>query len=83
MTPKRDAYLLARRETIRVVRIASAVALALVVLAELVVERHPHFEIDRPFGFYAWFGFGACVAMVLLARLIGRILKRADDYYRD
>lgn len=83
MTPKRDGHFLARPETIRIVRIVSAVALALVVLAELVVERHPYFEVDGPFGFYAWFGFGACVAMVLVARLIGRILKRADDYYRD
>lgn len=83
MRPKRDGHFLARRETLRAVRIASAVALALVVLAELVVERHPYFGIDEPFGFYAWFGFGACVAMVLIARLIGRILKRADDYYGE
>lgn len=83
MTREREPHLLVRRGTIRRLKMASAAALALVVLAELVVERHPYFEVDRLFGFYAWFGLGACVAMVLVARLIGRILKRRDDYYGD
>ncbi|MGH2378265.1 MAG: hypothetical protein ACRDGT_07285 [Candidatus Limnocylindria bacterium] len=83
MTREREPHLLARPGTIRVLRFAAAVALALVILAELLVERHPYFDADSPFGFYAWFGFGACVAMVLLARLVGRLLKRADDYYGD
>lgn len=83
MTPEREPHLLVRRGTIRVLKMASAAALALVVLAELVVERHPYFDMDRPFGFYAWFGFGACVAMVLVARVIALVLKRVEDYYRD
>ena len=33
------------------------------------------------FGFYAWYGLGTCVAMVLFAKGLGVALKRRDDYY--
>jgi len=55
--------------------------LLLAVAAELVVELHPHFEIDSVFGFAAWFGFGACVGMVALARGLTLLLGRAGSYY--
>lgn len=58
-----------------------AIALALSVLAEFAIDIHPHFGIDGWFGFHALFGFLACVAMVLFAKLLGLVLKRGDDYY--
>lgn len=33
------------------------------------------------FGFHAWFGFGACALLVVVALLVGRGLKRDDKYY--
>lgn len=35
----------------------------------------------RFFGFYSLYGFFACVALVLLAKLLRRIVMRAEDYY--
>lgn len=58
-------------------------ALALSVLAQLAVEAHPHFAIERLFGFNALFGFAACAALILVAKALGLLLKRKDDYYRD
>jgi membrane protease YdiL (CAAX protease family) len=57
--------------------------LALTVLAQFVIDVHPHFEVERPFGAYAIYGFAACAALILIARAIGLFLKRPDDYYRD
>ena len=74
-------YWLVRPSTIRVIWILSCAVLAATVLLDLVIEHHPHFGIDGTFGFGAWYGFAACVAMVLLAKLIGMILKRPDTYY--
>ncbi|MBB4266187.1 hypothetical protein [Roseospira visakhapatnamensis] len=51
------------------------------VLAELLVHLHPHFGVDGWFGFHAWFGFLSCVAMVLVAKGLGLLLKRKDTYY--
>jgi hypothetical protein len=65
------------------IRKAFLAALALSVLAQLAVEAHPHFAIERLFGFNALFGFAACAALILFAKALGLLLKRKDDYYRD
>lgn len=57
------------------------VVLALTVLAELAVHLHPHFGVDAVFGFHAWFGFGACAAMIVVAKGLALLLKRPDTYY--
>jgi len=57
------------------------VVLALTVAAELIVHLHPHFEVESVFGFAAWFGFGACAAMIAAAKALALVLKRPDTYY--
>lgn len=61
---------------------AFLVVLALTVLAEVVVQLHPHFEVESLFGFNAWFGFGACAAMIVVAKALALVLKRPDTYYQ-
>ena len=75
------AHWLVRESTIRVLWRASAVVLAGLVVLDLFVEHHPHFGIDGTFGFGAWYGFAACVVLVVLAKLLGHLLKRPDTYY--
>ena len=55
--------------------------LATTVLAQLAVHLHASFGLDAVFGFYALYGFLSCVAMVAVAKLLGVLLKRPDDYY--
>ncbi len=57
------------------------VVLVLTVLAEFLVDLHPHFEIESIFGFNAWFGFLGCVAMIVLAKGLALLLKQPDTYY--
>jgi hypothetical protein len=57
--------------------------LVLAVLAELLLEHEGHFGIDGWFGFQAVYGLLTCVAMVVLAKLLGVMLKRRDDYYDE
>ena len=52
-------------------------------LAELFADLHPHFGFVDWFAFNAVYGFLTCVAMVLVAKLLGFTLKRPDDYYDD
>jgi hypothetical protein len=78
-----DDHWLVRESTIRLLWIVSVAVLAILVLADLLVEHHAHFGLDRTFGFNAWFGFASCVALVLIAKLLGLILKRPDTYYDD
>ena len=46
-----------------------------------VITPHPYFGLDGTFGFYSWFGFATCAAMVVVAKLLGMFLKRPDTYY--
>jgi hypothetical protein len=55
--------------------------LAATVVAEWLIERHAYFGIDGVFGFYAWYGFLSCVGLIVVAKLLGALLKRNDNYY--
>ena len=44
-------------------------------------HKHTYFGVESIFGFYAIYGFVMCVALVLIAKWIRKILMRAEDYY--
>jgi len=66
---------------IRRLWIGFVVVLVLTVIPDFFVEQYEHFGIDDEFGFYAGYGFLACAAMVVVAKFLGKLLKRPDDYY--
>jgi len=55
--------------------------LALLVLFDFLIDRHPHFPWEGIFGFHAVYGFLACVAIVFFSNGLGRWLKRKEDFY--
>lgn len=57
--------------------VASLLALA----ADLLTDHHGPYAIEHYFGFYAFYGFFACVALVLTAKQLRRLLMRREDYY--
>jgi len=79
--PGHDHWLV-RPETIRKIWIGSIIVLAITVALELLTGTAGHFHgVDEWFAFPAIFGFLACVAMVFVAKVLGNIVKRKDDYY--
>jgi hypothetical protein len=54
---------------------------ALLLAVDVLVEKHGPFAIERVYGFYAIFGFIACVGLVLTAKVLRRIVMRPEDYY--
>lgn len=78
-----DKHWLVRPDMIRLLWWIGSVVLALTVVAAIFVDLHPYFPVERIFAFYALFGFFACVAMVLFAKLLGVFLKRPDTYYDE
>ena len=57
--------------------------LAATVAAQLFIDSHPHFAVERLFAWNALYGFLACAALILVARSLALLLKRRDDYYDD
>lgn len=62
-------------------RITGVVILVLAVVAEIFIHTHAYFSIVDFFGFNALYGFLSGVIFIILARIIGAMLKRGDDYY--
>ena len=80
--PGDDAWL-ARPSTIRLLWWVFGAILALSVAAQLVFKVKGYFGVDDWLGFGAVYGFLACLAMVLVAKALGWVLKRPADYYRE
>ena len=78
--PDSDHWLV-RPATIRRLWQISAVVLLLTVLLQITVKVKGYFGLDGWFGFGALFGFLSCVAMVLVAKALGPLLKRPTTYY--
>lgn len=70
-----------REENLHKIWKAGLIILALTVLGELLVHLHAYFSIAEFFGFNAIFGFFSCVAMVVFAKVLGKLVKRKEDYY--
>jgi hypothetical protein len=54
---------------------------ALLFLLDFVIHRHTSHSWENLWGFYAMYGFISCVALVLLAKRMRRILMRPENYY--
>jgi hypothetical protein len=67
-------------------RLLRALFASLIVLVSLdfFIEKHPHFAWESWFGFYAVYGFIACVLLVLVARFVLRpLVMRREDFYDE
>ena len=76
-------HFLTRPRTIRGLWWGFSVLLGLTVIAQLVFYVKGYFTVDGWFAFGAVFGFLSCVLMVLVAKALGSVLKRPQDYYRE
>ena len=79
---KQHDHWLVRPDSIRLMWRVFWVVLALTVALQIFIKVKGHFGIDGWIGFGAAFGFLSCVAMIVMAKGLGFILKRDQDYYR-
>jgi protein-S-isoprenylcysteine O-methyltransferase Ste14 len=61
-------------------RVFYVICILLFVL-DFILHRHVSHSWEGLTGFYAIFGFIACVTLVLVAKQMRRILRRKEDYY--
>jgi hypothetical protein len=58
-------------------------ACALLLLADFVLHRHIEHPLEELPGFYAVYGFVGCVALVVAAKELRRLVMRPEDYYDE
>ncbi len=76
-----NSHWLTRPTTIRKLWWVFSFVLALTVAAQFFIYVKGYFGPDGWFAFGAVFGFLSCLIMVLVAKALGLILKRGEDYY--
>ena len=85
MPPKKKHLFDQPRNVHRLIWIFFALC-ALLLGLDLLVHRHLNFAegvfpVEGWFGFYAIYGFVACVLLVLTATQLRKVLMRREDYY--
>lgn len=79
--PKSKTYWLDNpRNVDRLVHAFYAICAVLIAI-DVFVPKHGAFAVEHVLGFYGWFGFIACVVLVLAAKQLRRILMRPENYY--
>ncbi len=69
-------------QNIKRLKIGFYIVLVLLVLPDLFIHKHTlFFSVEAWPGFYAFFGFVACVIIILISKLFGFVLKVREDYY--
>lgn len=82
MSKNNDDPWLVRPASIRLMWRVFWAVLALTVVLQFFIKIKGYYGVDGWIGFGAAFGFLSCVAMVVVAKGLGFILKRDQDYYR-
>ena len=67
--------------TARMLWIAFLLGLAVLAALGLVFPYKGHFGLDKLPLFGAWFGVAVAVAILVVAKVFGALLKREDSYY--
>ena len=65
----------------KILWIGGGCILILLVLAEFFIHLHSAFHAFEWLSFNSVFGFFSCVLMVVIAKILGYIIKRPEDYY--
>jgi hypothetical protein len=66
----------------RVLRVFYAICVGLLLL-DFIHHRHVIHAWESMWGFYAVFGFVACVVLVLVAKEMRKVVMRDESYYED
>ena len=81
MDPEKK-YIFDNKKNVQRVLYGLFCTLILLLALEPFVHKHSYFAWEKWFGFYAIYGFVACVLLVLAAKYIPRpFVKREEDYY--
>ena len=76
-------YLFDDKRNVRFVVRALIAACILLFGLDFVLHRHASHPWEEIFGFYAIYGFVACVLLVLLAKEMRKLLMRDENYYEQ
>ncbi len=57
------------------------ISLAVLLVVDFFIYKHADFPWEGATDFFAAYGFGSCVLLIFIAKLLRIFLKRDEDYY--
>lgn len=57
------------------------VSCGILVLLDFIIDRHAYHRLENLLGFYSIYGFIACTAIVLGAKVLRNLVERSEDFY--
>ena len=58
-------------------------ALAVLLLVDVFIQKHADFPWEGTMNFFAVYGFVSYVALIFIAKLLRRVIRRREDYYDE
>ena len=68
-------------ENVRRIYFSVWIVCLVLLLLELAIDKHAETVAEHWFGFHGFFGLIACVALVLAAKVLRRVISRDESYY--
>lgn len=81
MRPREKKYWLDDHRNVDKIFYILCACCVLLFAADGFYHKHALMDWESWFGFYAVYGFVACVSLVLIAKELRKILMRKEDYY--
>jgi hypothetical protein len=79
--PEKKQYLFDKPRNVSRLLGGFYVVCVLLFVLDFILHRHVYLTWENLPGFYAIFGFVACVALVLIAKEMRKVVMRKEDYY--
>lgn len=80
-SPQQKQYLFDNPRNVNRLLLGFYLVCAILLILDFVLHRHVIHSWENIPGFYAIFGFVACVLLVLIAKEMRKVVMRKEDYY--
>lgn len=82
-TKDRKKYLFDRPENVKRLLNGLYVICIMLIILDFIIHRHTTMGWEKIPAFYAIYGFVACVALVVIAKRMRKVVMRKENYYDE
>ncbi|MCF8029109.1 MAG: hypothetical protein K9K81_12150 [Desulfobacteraceae bacterium] len=80
---KKELTIFDKPRNVRILLVCFYISLGVLLIADFFIHKHAAFGWEAYPDFFAAYGFISCVLLIYIAKLLRRLIKRSEDYYRD
>ncbi len=78
---KRELKIFDKPENVKRFLVFFYISLAVLLIIDFFIDKHADFPWEGATNFFAVYGFGSCVLLIFIAKLLRIFIKRDENYY--